>query len=334
MSKMYALGTFTEGTGPRWPGVVRDGRVIPLGRLLPEAPAELGALFADWLRWAEPIHTAAESAGTERWRDEREFVAHLPYKPENLFGAGANYRRHVIDLIVDQGAGGAEHLDADARRRHGEEVMDRRAASGKPLVWVGLRSAIAGPARPLLIPYDMVEPDWELELAAVIGKPARRVAKEHALDYVAGYTIANDITARELVMSDTPQLGMDLLSSKSAPGFHILGPYITPARFVTDPQKLHIRLSLNGQVMQDEGTDDMIFTVARMIEHVSTFAQLVPGDIIMTGSPSGNGTHYNRFLRDGDIMVGEIDGILGKQVTRCIAEQPPVNGSQIEKGTA
>jgi 2-keto-4-pentenoate hydratase/2-oxohepta-3-ene-1,7-dioic acid hydratase in catechol pathway len=119
---------------------------------------------------------------------------------------------------------------------------------------------------------------------------------------------------------DLKQLGMDWMACKNAPGFNIIGPYITPARFVPDPQKLHIRLRLNGETMQDEGTDDMIFDVARLIEFASQHTQLYPGDIIMTGSPSGNGTHYGRFLRDGDVMEGEIDGLVGHQRTPCVAE--------------
>lgn len=322
MADAYALGTFTEGSGPRWPGVVRGGKVIPLGTLLADAPADLATAFAHWHRWADPIDEAVEASDAAGWRDEGAYIAHLPYKPENLFGAGANYRRHVIELIVDTGAGGIAHLSREERLEAGTRLMDERAATGKPFVWVGLRSAIAGPARPLSLPYDVEQPDWELELAVVIGKAARRIGRDDALAYVAGYMIANDVTARELVnRPDIPQLGMDWLACKSQPGFHILGPYITPARFVADPQALHIRLSLNGQVMQDEGTADMIFTVARLIEFVSSFVELQPGDVIMTGSPSGNGTHYGRYLRDGDLMTGEIDGLVGRQVTRCVAEQ-------------
>jgi 2-keto-4-pentenoate hydratase/2-oxohepta-3-ene-1,7-dioic acid hydratase in catechol pathway len=324
MTDIYALGTFTEGDGPRWPGIIRDGRVVPLAALLPDAPADLGSIFADWSQWNEQIHAAVTTAPDSAWRNEADFIAHLPFRTDNLFGAGANYRRHVIDLIVDKGAGGVEHLDHDACLQDGVELMDRRAASGKPFVWIGLRSAIAGPARPLLLPYDVKEPDWELELAVVIGKSGRRISRGRALDHVVGYTIANDVTARELVdRADTKQMGMDWLASKNSPGFHILGPYITPARFVPDPQKLHIPLSLNGQVMQDEGTDDIIFTIARLIEFISAHVQLHAGDMIMTGSPSGNGTHYGRFLRDGDVMVGEVDGIVGAQVVRCVVEQQP-----------
>jgi 2-keto-4-pentenoate hydratase/2-oxohepta-3-ene-1,7-dioic acid hydratase in catechol pathway len=321
MSLIYALGTFSQAGGARWPGVVRDGRVLPLNQLLDEAPASLDAALADWGRWDEAIAAAMADAPTDGWIDEGELVAHLPHAPGDILGAGANYRKHVIELIVDHGAGGREHLSREERRAEGEREMDERAASGMPFVWSGLRGSIAGPDEPLVVPYDVTEPDWELELAVVIGRTARRVKAADALDYVAGYTIANDITSRELVSrKDLKNLGMDWMACKGSPGFNVVGPYITPARFVADPQKLHIRLSLNGKVMQDEGTDDMIFGVARIIEWISSHVTLRPGDVIMTGSPSGNGTHYGRFLRDGDEMRGEIDGLVGAQVIRCVAE--------------
>ena len=329
MTSIYALGTFSEGEGPQWPGIIRDGQVIALSRLLPNAPADLGAVFADWSEWGDLIHDSVAAAPQDGWRSESDFVAHLPFMPDNLLGAGANYRKHVIELIVDTGAGGVAHMSPEERRAHGEREMDARAASGMPFVWVGLRSSVAGPDAPLRIPSDVSQPDWEFELAVVIGKRARRVSAADALDYVAGYTMANDVTSRELVTrQDLKNLGMDWMACKGSPGYKILGPYITPARLVPDPQKLHIRLSLNGQVMQDEGTDDMIFGVARIVEWVSAHAELQPGDIIMTGSPSGNGTHYNRFLQDGDEMRGEIEGLVGAQVVRCVAEQTSASAHQ------
>jgi 2-keto-4-pentenoate hydratase/2-oxohepta-3-ene-1,7-dioic acid hydratase in catechol pathway len=201
-------------------------------------------------------------------------------------------------------------------------MMRKRAESGKPFVFTGVCSSIVGPYDPIVVPYDVQQPDWELELAAVIGKPARRVPASRALDYVAGYTIANDITSRELVARpDAPQMGMDWLASKSSPTFLPIGPYITPAASVGDPQSLQITLKLNGQVMQDESTADMIFPVARIIEFISAHVQLMPGDLVLTGSPSGNGTHYKRFIRGGDVLEGEITH-LGRQRTACVAEVP------------
>lgn len=317
----YALGTFSAGSAP-FPAVVNNGRVLPLADLLAGAPGSLGDVFADWTRWGAAIDAAMARAPAVGWHDEAALTACLPFMPENLYGAGANYRKHVIELIVDSGAGGVAHLSREERLAHGIKEMDARAASGKPFVWVGLRSSIAGPDRPLTLPDGMTEPDWEFELAVVMGRPARRVTAEYALDHIAGYTMANDCTARELVTrTDLKNLGMDWMACKGTPGFKVIGPYVTPAKFVPDPQSMHIRLSLNGKVMQDEGTADMIFSVARLVEFVSAHCQLEAGDIIMTGSPSGNGTHYSRFLRDGDEMIGEIEGLVGRQVVRCIAER-------------
>jgi len=321
MPMMYGLGTFSVGMESVWPGVICNDAVMPLAGLLDTSPADLLALFQDWPRWSKLIDAAMGTTDLSRWQPITELTVHLPYRPENLLGAGANYRRHVIELIVDKGAGGTVHLNREDRLAHGIALMDRRARDGTPFAFVALRSAIAGPFDELVVPHDQSEPDWEIEMAVVIGKACRRVSRDTAMEHVAGYTIANDITARELVdRPDIPQMGMDWVSSKSAPGFKIIGPYITPARFVADPQKLHLRLKLNGKTMQDESTDDMIFGVARLIEFMSAHAQLEAGDIIMTGSPSGNGTHYNRFLREGDVMEAECEGLLGVQRTVCRLE--------------
>ena len=143
------------------------------------------------------------------------------------------------------------------------------------------------------------------------------------MDYVAGYTIANDVTARDrLYRPDMRTIASDWLSSKSPPSFLPLGPYLVPARFVPQPQALRITLALNGQTMQDALTSDMIFDISRQIEYVSNRVALLPGDILLTGSPAGNGTHHQRFLRPGDELTGAITG-LGQQRNTCIAEGAP-----------
>jgi 2,4-diketo-3-deoxy-L-fuconate hydrolase len=186
---------------------------------------------------------------------------------------------------------------------------------------------VTGPFDPIIVPFDAKKPDWELELGVVIGRHARRVSREHALAYVAGYTVVNDITLREKVFrrkTDSPELGMDFTVSKGAPSFLPMGPYLVPAAFIADPQKLRITLELNGKVMQDEETADMIFTVARLIEYLSADVELQPGDVICTGSPAGNGMHYNRFIQEGDVLEGSITGAsidLGTQRNPCTVEK-------------
>ena len=246
---------------------------------------------------------------------------HSPLVPRQIFQAGANYHKHVVDLIVDGAVARDPATNRDQVRANAAEMMRKRAESGKPFVFMGLASSLTGPYDPIVVPWDAQQPDWELELAAVIGRPARRIPRSEALDYVAGYAIANDITARERVARpDVPQMGMDWVASKGAPTFLPVGPYVTPAEFVGDPRQLRITLKLNGQVMQDESTADMIFSVARIIEFISAHVQLLPGDLVLTGSPSGNGTHYNRFIAEGDVLEGEVTG-LGRLCNPCRIER-------------
>jgi 2-keto-4-pentenoate hydratase/2-oxohepta-3-ene-1,7-dioic acid hydratase in catechol pathway len=198
--------------------------------------------------------------------------------------------------------------------------MHERARTGSPYFFSKVPSAITGPYDPVILPAIASQPDWELELAVVIGKPARNVRREDAAQYIAGYTIANDITSRDLIWCKEPKaMGTDWISSKNSPTFLPLGPYLVPAAFVPDPAQLQIVLKLNGEVMQDESTSDMIFDIAHQIEYISSRVQLWPGDVICTGSPAGNGIHYKRYLRDGDVMEASITG-LGEQRNPCIAE--------------
>jgi 2-keto-4-pentenoate hydratase/2-oxohepta-3-ene-1,7-dioic acid hydratase in catechol pathway len=243
------------------------------------------------------------------------------YLPRQIFCSGANYKKHVVDIIVAQGGPHLEGKSIEERRAWGQAKMDIRAESGKPFVFTKLPSSIIGPFDTVVLPPETKQPDWELELGVIIGKPARRVSRENALEYVAGYTIVNDITSRDLVYRpDIPEMGMDWLSCKSSPSFLPMGPYLVPAAFVGNPQDLWINLKLNGQTMQDESTADMIFGVARILEFISSYVQLLPGDLICTGSPAGNGMHYKRFLGQGDVLEGSITG-LGMQRNGCEVEK-------------
>jgi 2-keto-4-pentenoate hydratase/2-oxohepta-3-ene-1,7-dioic acid hydratase in catechol pathway len=221
-----------------------------------------------------------------------------------------NYRKHVIDLMVDSGINTRDEAVA---------IMDERARSGTPLVFAGLPSAICGPDDDVRLRADSDTSDWELELAAVIARTPRDVSRDEALDYVAGWTIVNDLTARNFVpRTDAGPVSVDWLRSKCAPTYKPTGPYVVPAACVADPQDLRITLKLNGETMQDESTADMIFGVGALISYLSHEVALLPGDLVMTGSPAGNGTHHDRFLRDGDQIEATISG-LGVQRNRCVA---------------
>ncbi|MER5740568.1 fumarylacetoacetate hydrolase family protein [Streptomyces sp. NPDC002262] len=316
----FALGTLAAGDGPAFPALV-DGRerVLDLRTALDEPALTMRDLLERWPAVLPRLHALAADPGAVR-RPLADFRVLAPVEPRQVFQSGANYRQHVIDLHVAHRAPGDERPEEE-RRAEAAEIMDRRAAEDLPYVFIGLPSAITGPYDDVTLPAWAEKPDWELELAAVIGRPAYRVSVEEALEYVAGYTIANDLTDRATVFRrDMPQIGTDWLRSKNAPGFTPLGPWIVPAESVGDTRDLRLTLKLNGEVMQDESTKDMIFDVARMVCYASRSARLLPGDLVLTGSPAGNGMHWGRLLRDGDVMDASITG-LGTQRTRCLAEE-------------
>lgn len=185
----------------------------------------------------------------------------------------------------------------------------------EPILFNKSASCLAGPNDPLTLPKGSEKSDWEVELGVVIGKRAQNVSVQEALSYVAGYCVINDVSERAYQI----ERGGQWTKGKSAPGFGPVGPYLVTADEVPDPQALGLRLSLNGEMVQDNFTSDMIFSVAEIISHMSEFMALVPGDVIATGTPEGVGMGMKpqRFLRVGDVMELEIDG-LGSQRTEVI----------------
>jgi 2-keto-4-pentenoate hydratase/2-oxohepta-3-ene-1,7-dioic acid hydratase in catechol pathway len=314
----FALGTFSAPDDVPFPGLLANGRVIDLGRALDWAPSGMRAVLERWEETLPVLHSLTDD-DTLDWRPLDGLRVHAPLEPRQVFQSGANYRQHVIDLEVAHRSPDDPRTVEEARAEIAA-VMDRRAAEDLPYVFIGLPSAITGPYDDVVPPSWAEQPDWELELAAVIGKPAHQVTVEEALEYVAGYTIANDLTDRATVFRrDMPAIGTDWLRCKNAPGFTPLGPWIVPAESIADPGDLRVTLKLNGETMQDESTKDMLFGVARLVSYISQSAQLLPGDLVLTGSPAGNGIHWGRLLRDGDVMEGSITG-LGVQRTRCVKE--------------
>ncbi|MBC2905482.1 fumarylacetoacetate hydrolase family protein [Streptomyces cupreus] len=315
----FALGTLSAPDQASFPAlVVPERRALDLRPALGDPALTIRAVFERWDELLPLLRTLAADS-TAEWQSLDGLRVHAPVEPRQVFQSGANYREHVIDLEVAHRASDDPRTVEEARTEIAA-IMDRRAAEDLPYVFIGLPSALTGPYDDVVLPAWAEQPDWELELAAVIAKPAYRVPVEEALDHVAGYTIANDLTDRATVFRrDMKAIGTDWLRSKNAPGFTPLGPWIVPAESIADPGDLRVTLKLNGETMQDESSKDMIFGVARMVSYASQTAQLLPGDLVLTGSPAGNGMHWGRLLRDGDVMDGSITG-LGAQRTRCVGE--------------
>jgi 2-keto-4-pentenoate hydratase/2-oxohepta-3-ene-1,7-dioic acid hydratase in catechol pathway len=335
-SARFALGTFATPGDVPFAGLVVGERVVDLATRL-GAGATVRVLVDDWDRSLPRLQALADGIGPgdgeHRLDDLRPLAPVQP--PGQVFCAGANYRQHVLDLFAgaDRRGDSSDGLTAADRERAREE-LDERARTGRPFVFMESANALVGARDDVVLPGGSEQHDWELELVAVIGRPARRVPRERALDVVAGYTIANDVTTRDaLIRTDARGLGLDWLAGKCAPTFLPTGPVIVPAVHAGDPQDLRITLRVNGRTMQDESTADMLFDVAALIAHISEVAELRPGDLVLTGSPAGNGASHGVFLRPGDVMEGEITG-LGAQRNRCVAEGEAAAGAPAGAGAA
>src|SRR5687767_6329405 len=178
----------------------------------------------------------------------------------------------------------------------------------KPVVFSKFSTAVVAPGEPVVLPARSQQVDYEAELAIVIGRHAKNVSADQAYDYVLGYTAFNDVTARDLRFADGQwQRG------KSCDTFAPMGQVIVTTDVITDPHKLSIRLTLNGQTMQNSNTDQLIFSVPQLIEFISESITLEPGDVIATGTPPGVGFARTPpvFLKPGDEMEVLIEGIGG-----------------------
>ncbi|GAA1943001.1 fumarylacetoacetate hydrolase family protein [Microbacterium deminutum] len=309
----FALARYRAGDETRV-GLVVGDRIRPLGSDILGRDGLNGFLGSpDWDRLGAVVSAEGE------WMPLSGVTLTAPVEPRQVLQAGANYRQHVIDLVV-AGLTQDQTRTPEEARVFAAKMMDDRAANGEPYFFIGLPACVVGDDVPLVLPSYSDVHDWELELAVVIGAEAFRVTRDDAMSHVAGYTIINDITTRDLVFrKDMKEIGTDWYRAKNAPGFLPTGPFLVPAPFV-DPSDLNVRLELNGEVMQDASTSDLLFGIPALISGASQTMPLLTGDVLLTGSPAGNGQHWKRFLRDGDVMTGTIQG-LGTQVVRCVAEE-------------
>jgi 2-keto-4-pentenoate hydratase/2-oxohepta-3-ene-1,7-dioic acid hydratase in catechol pathway len=328
-SARYAIGVFARpGAGPGtgdadvFTGLVRAGQVRDISAL-----GTVNDLLADWDDAQRRLGELADEPAGD-WADLAGLDVRCPVAPRQILQCGANYRSHVVDIVMaerraDQSmTGHNSDVPEDEVRAWAQAMMDERARTGSPYVFTGLPSALCGPYDEIVLPERGTNHDWELELAAVIGKPARGLTRQNALDHVAGYTICNDITTRSLVYRrDLKAIGTDWFAAKNAPTFLPTGPFLVPAGLVWDPASLRITLKHNGIIRQDESCADMLFDLPAILAYITSVTELGPGDLVLTGSPAGNGAHWGVYLAEGDVIEGEITG-LGTQRNRCIRKQP------------
>jgi len=210
-----------------------------------------------------------------------------PIQPRRIFAAAANYVEHADEMGT---------------------VLAAKADSN-PYIFIKAETSVIGPSAAVHIPPQSSQVDWEVELGVVIGRTARRIGQAEALDHVAGYTVVNDVTARDMNVRDDFPFKFDWFQGKSFDTFAPIGPWIVPRDCIEDPQNLKLGLSVNGEVMQDANTSGMIFTVVEQIAYLSNILTLLPGDVIATGTPTGVGMGRGIFLKPGDVMVASVEKI-------------------------
>jgi 2-keto-4-pentenoate hydratase/2-oxohepta-3-ene-1,7-dioic acid hydratase in catechol pathway len=276
------LVTYRDGAAERV-GAVRDDVVIDLSDVAPDMLALIDAGPAA-LEEARAL-VAAAAGGTPL--GDVALLAPIPRPRQNIICLGMNYAAHAYESMRAKGL---------------PEVLPKY-----PVFFTKSPTAINRPGGPIPMLSELSsQRDWEVELAFVIGRPARNVAPADALGAVFGYTVLNDVSARDLQNNH-----QQFFFSKSLDGSAPMGPWIVTADEIPDPHALGLRLRLNGATMQESSTGDMIFDIPTIIATLTKGMALGPGDIITTGTPSGVGMGMTPqlWLKSGDVMEAEIDGI-------------------------
>jgi len=234
-----------------------------------------------------------QNGGLEKLRDvdltnlpevnEKERFGPPVSRPSKIICVGLNYANHAREAGMD--------------------------IPKEPILFFKASTSLCGPYDTVIIPKNSLKTDWEVELNIVIGKKAQYVSIEDAYDYIAGYTLANDISEREFQL----EKGGQWVKGKSCDTFSPVGPYLVTKDEIPNPNNLKLWLKVNGEMRQNSNTQEFIFNVEQVVSYISQFMTLLPGDMIFTGTPPGVGMGMKPpvFVKDGDVMELGIDG-LGK----------------------
>lgn len=303
MADFRLLNYSKDGSSYR-PGIlVGDNRIADLQQCLPAVPWSVSTLevLKAWDEALPALHTLADRPDSASLRlDQVKLHAPLLYPPA-IYCTGANYMAHAREMSAD-GQG-----------------VDKSVTQPYLFLKAGPHCVIAH-GDEIRLPNVSNSVDWEGEFAVVIGKRARNVSVQRALDYVAGYTIMNDLSARNLShRPDWPRWNIDWFGHKNFDGAAPMGPWITPADQIADYTQCHLRLWVNDDKKQDTLVSDLIFNVQEIIEYLSRRMTLLPGDVIATGTPAGVGRPKGTFLKPGDRVRVEISGL-------GVLENPVVQG--------
>jgi 2-keto-4-pentenoate hydratase/2-oxohepta-3-ene-1,7-dioic acid hydratase in catechol pathway len=263
--------------GRKQPGLIDAGQVLPLKQAGFE---DVLSLIAGGDQALGAVRALISNGSASRLELSAVKILAPILNPPRIFGIGLNYREHAAE--------------------------SKMAVQTVPTVFLKLPSSIVGPDNNVPLPPEAAQPDYEAELAVVIGKAGYRIAPGDWKSHVFGYTIVNDVSARGVQLA-TSQWTL----GKSFPGFTPMGPAIVTSDEISDPHQLNIQLTLNGEVMQSSNTNNMIFKIPELISYISAIVPLEPGDVISTGTPSGVGLGRTPqiWLKPEDEMIIEIESI-------------------------
>ena len=301
----YRVVSYQSSDGPR-AGLVVDDVVYDLATLTARAPYQtvLGML-GDWAQAKPLLQEAAATAAGKFGRPIGEVTLLAPILyPPTIYCAGANYTDHVANM---------------ARIQNIPNEPDPHDLGLHPWHFIKVSRCAVAAGDPVELCSEKL--DWEAELGLVIGTKMRNVPLANALDHVAFYTIGNDLSARDLTarphIAFQSPFKYDWIGQKVFDGACPMGPWLVPASEIGDPQNLSIKLWVNGVLKQDSNTSRMIFTAAEQIAHLSSRITLYPGDVVLTGTPSGVGAERGEFLKRGDTVKITIEKI-GDLVTPIV----------------
>ncbi len=310
----HALAAYETG-GKRKSAIVLDAKVYELAKAYKavnprkkNAPSwvagGLDAAIGDWMSLRGEINTFAGDAAKasdvgklSAMRNPEQRLSN-PFLPGRIFCAGANYGDHAKEM--------------------GTGLQKKNLAN--PYFFIKANTAVTGPRDKVFIPPEVKKTDWEVELGVVIGKTCRRTTEARAYDFIAGYTVANDVSSRDLNSRSDYPFPQDWFQGKSHDSFAPIGPWFVPKSCIRYPQDLDLSLQVNDDMMQESNTSNMIFNIREQIAYLSRIVTLLPGDIILTGTPHGVGAGRGIFLKPGDVMTTTIEKI-GFMVNPIAAEK-------------
>ena len=277
-------------------GVVRGDKIIDLQEILKKEKSAL-----DGCETIDSILANGRLMALHRFEKATGDAKEIPLKSVTLRSPVLNPEK-ILLMAVNYHA-------------HRKEISPKESAPTEPYLFTKFRNTLIGPGEAVVIPRVSQKGDWEVELAVIIGRAGKNISKGEAMDYVAGYSVSNDISFRDLQFSTqlpdgSTKLGLNWVKGKGLDASFPLGPWLVTADEIPDPHDLEISLSVNGKVRQNSSTSDMVFRIDSIIEYASKGMTLKPGDIISTGTPQGVAAFTGGpYLADGDVLEGTIERI-------------------------